>query len=161
MKLRGRKPKLTFAEQVKLRSIQAAFGVNSPEVEQFWDAKRASMKATFERKRVYGKQSHEDRRASQRKSSLKYYHEHKDDQTPEAEARRAKHAEHSRNYYHRHKNDPDFIKRNRENTMRWKERHANKQNDTEKCRQSKNTSTTPDNSKARSKSGTTRSTQAK
>lgn len=33
MKLRGRKPKLTFSEQVKLRSIQAAFGQNSPEVE--------------------------------------------------------------------------------------------------------------------------------
>ena len=41
MKLRGRKPKLTFSEQVKLRTIQAAFGENSPEVEQFWDAKRA------------------------------------------------------------------------------------------------------------------------
>ena len=123
MKLRGRKPKLTFSEQVKLRTIQAAFGVNSPEVEQFWDAKRASMKATFERKRVYGKQSLDDRRASQRKSSLKYYHTHKDDKTPEAEARRAKHAEHSRNYYHRHKNDPEFIRRQRESTKRWKEKH--------------------------------------
>ena len=123
MKLRGRKPKLTFSEQIKLRTIQAAFGVNSPEVEQFWDAKRASMKATFERKRVYGKQSLDDRRASQRKSSLKYYHTHKDDQTPEAEARRAKHAEHSRNYYHRHKNDPEFIRRQRESTKRWKEKH--------------------------------------
>jgi hypothetical protein len=123
MKLRGRKPKLTFSEQVKLRTIQAAFGENSPEVEQFWDAKRASMKATFERKRVYGKQSLDDRRAIQRKSSLKYYHAHKDDQTPEAEARRAKHAEHSRNYYHRHKNDPEFIRRQRESTKRWKEKH--------------------------------------
>ena len=119
----GRKPKLTFAEQIKLRSIQAAFGVNSPEVEQFWDAKRASNKAAFERKRVTGKQSFEARQASQRKCSLRYYHTHKDDQTPEAEARRAKHAEHSRNYYHRHKNDPEFICRQRESTKRWKEKH--------------------------------------
>lgn len=97
MKLRGRKPKLTFSELVRLRQIQAAFGANSPEVEQFWDAKRASMKATFERKRVYGKQSLDDRRA--------------------------KHAKHSRNYYHRHKNDPEFIRRQRESTKRWKEKH--------------------------------------
>ena len=123
MKLRGRKPKLTFSEQVKLRTIQAAFGENSPEVEQFWDAKRASNKAAFERKRVYGKQSFEARQASQRKCSSRYYHTHKDDQTPEAEARRAKHAEHSRNYYHRHKNDPEFIRRQRESTKRWKEKH--------------------------------------
>ena len=119
----GRKPNLTFSEQVKLRSIQAAFGVNSPEEAQFWDAKRASNKAAFERKRVTGKQSFEARQASQRKCSLRYYHTHKDDQTPEAEARRAKHAEHSRNYYHRHKNDPEFICRQRESTKRWKEKH--------------------------------------
>lgn len=34
-----------------------------------------------------------------------------------------KHAEHSRNYYHRHKNDPEFIRRQRESTKRWKEKH--------------------------------------
>ena len=122
MKLRGRKPKLTFSEQVKLRTIQAAFGANSKEVEQFWDTKRASNKAAFERKRVTGKQSFEARQASQRKCSLRYYHEHKGDETPEADARRARHAEHSRNYYHRHKDDPEFIKRHRESTKRFKER---------------------------------------
>ena len=120
--MRGRKPKLSFSEQVKLRTIQAAFGIDSPEVEQFWKAKRESMKQAFERKRQRGKQSFEDRQESSRKFSLRYYHTHKDDKTPEVEARRAKHAEHSRNYYHRHKNDPEFIRKQRESTRRWKAR---------------------------------------
>lgn len=40
----GRKPTLTFSEQVKLRTIQAVFGENSPEVEQFWEQARVSAK---------------------------------------------------------------------------------------------------------------------
>lgn len=35
--MRGRKPKLTFSEMVKLRSIQAAFGIGSKEEESFWE----------------------------------------------------------------------------------------------------------------------------
>ena len=120
--MRGRKPKLSFTEQVKLRTIQAAFGIDSPEVVQFWKEKRESMKQAFERKRQRGKQSFEDRQEASRKFSLRYYHTHKDDKTPEAEARRSKHAEHSRNYYHRHKDDPKFIRKQRESTRRWKAR---------------------------------------
>ena len=40
----GRKPTLTFSELVKLRSIQAAFGKDSPEEEQFWELARRSAK---------------------------------------------------------------------------------------------------------------------
>lgn len=40
----GRKPVLTFSEQVKLRTIQAAFGENSPEVEQFLEQARVAAK---------------------------------------------------------------------------------------------------------------------
>ena len=33
--MRGRKPRLTFSETVRLRTIQAAFGKDSPEEAQF------------------------------------------------------------------------------------------------------------------------------
>lgn len=40
----GRKPHLTFSELVKLRSIQAAFGVGSDEEEAFWEKAKGSAK---------------------------------------------------------------------------------------------------------------------
>lgn len=35
--MRGRKPKLTFSETVRLRTIQAAFGIGSKEEDAFWE----------------------------------------------------------------------------------------------------------------------------
>lgn len=40
----GRKPILTFSEQVKLRTIQSAFGLGSPEEEEFWRQARVAAK---------------------------------------------------------------------------------------------------------------------
>lgn len=38
----GRKPTLTFSEQVKLRTIQAVFGIGSAEEESFWEKARVA-----------------------------------------------------------------------------------------------------------------------
>ena len=35
--MRGRKPRLTFSETVRLRTIQAAFGIGSKEEDAFWE----------------------------------------------------------------------------------------------------------------------------
>lgn len=40
----GRKPTLTFSEQVKLRTIQAVFGIGSAEEESFWEKARVAAK---------------------------------------------------------------------------------------------------------------------
>lgn len=40
----GRHPRLTFSEQVKYRSILAAFGDGSPEVEEFWNQAHVAAK---------------------------------------------------------------------------------------------------------------------
>lgn len=40
----GRKPILTFSEQVKLRTIQSAFGLGSNEEEEFWEQARVAAK---------------------------------------------------------------------------------------------------------------------
>lgn len=40
----GRKPTLTFSEQVKLRTIQAVFGMGSAEEESFWEQARVAAK---------------------------------------------------------------------------------------------------------------------
>ena len=42
--MRGRKPKLTFSETVKIRSIQAAFGIGSKQEEAFWEKVRKAAK---------------------------------------------------------------------------------------------------------------------
>lgn len=49
--MRGRKPKLTFSETVKLRSIQAAFGIGSKEEEAFWEKVRKAAKLRREIRR--------------------------------------------------------------------------------------------------------------
>jgi hypothetical protein len=49
--MRGRKPKLTFSETVKLRSIQAAFGVGSKEEDAFWENVRKAAKLRREIRR--------------------------------------------------------------------------------------------------------------
>lgn len=49
--MRGRKPKLTFSEMVKLRSIQAAFGIGSKEEEAFWENVRKAAKLRREIRR--------------------------------------------------------------------------------------------------------------
>lgn len=47
----GRKPVLTFSEQVKLRSIQSAFGIGSPEEERFLEQARVAAKLRRDIKR--------------------------------------------------------------------------------------------------------------
>lgn len=49
--MRGRKPKLTFSETVKLRSIQAAFGIGSKEEESFWENVKKAAKLRREIRR--------------------------------------------------------------------------------------------------------------
>ena len=49
--MRGRKPKLTFSEMVKLRSILAAFGIGSKEEEAFWEKVRKAAKLRREIRR--------------------------------------------------------------------------------------------------------------
>lgn len=49
--MRGRKPKLTFSEMVKLRSIQAAFGIGSKEEDAFWENVRKAAKLRREIRR--------------------------------------------------------------------------------------------------------------
>ena len=116
---RGRKPALTPTEQIRLRSIQVAFGEFSTEVDKFWALKDKARNAKFERKRVDGKQSAEDRLASQNECSKANYRRHKGD----AE-RKAKHNEASKAWYHRHKNDPAFKAKEHEKYLRYKARNA-------------------------------------
>lgn len=49
--MRGRKPKLTFSETVRLRTIQAAFGIGSKEEESFWENVKKAAKLRREIRR--------------------------------------------------------------------------------------------------------------
>lgn len=49
--MRGRKPKLTFSEMVRLRTIQAAFGIGSKEEDAFWENVRKAAKLRREIRR--------------------------------------------------------------------------------------------------------------
>lgn len=117
---RGRKPKLTPTEQVKLRSIEVAFGRFSHEVDEFWQLKDRARDLKFERNRVYGKQSAEERRASQNECSKDYHQRHRDD----AERKR-RHNESAKAWYQRHKDDPRLKEREHEKYLRYKEAKKN------------------------------------
>lgn len=110
----GRKPKLTFSEQVKLRTIQAAYGVGSAEEDAFWTAIRKGRAAMFDRKRKYGKQTAEERKIKSRQSSLDYQRRHKDDPKFKETHRKAANA-----WYQRHKNDPGFKEKQRKYKLEW------------------------------------------
>lgn len=49
--MRGRKPKLTFSETVRLRTIQAAFGIGSKQEEAFWENVKKAAKLRREIRR--------------------------------------------------------------------------------------------------------------
>lgn len=49
--MRGRKPRLTFSEMVKLRSIHAAFGIGSKYEEAFWENVKKAAKLRREIRR--------------------------------------------------------------------------------------------------------------
>ena len=49
--MRGRKPRLTFSETVRLRTIQAAFGIGSKEEDAFWEKVRKAAKLRREIRR--------------------------------------------------------------------------------------------------------------
>lgn len=49
--MRGRKPRLTFSETVRLRTIQAAFGIGSKEEDDFWENVRNAAKIRREIRR--------------------------------------------------------------------------------------------------------------
>lgn len=99
--MRGRKPQLTFSDQIKLRTIQAAYGQGSAEEEAFWLNIRKGRDALFERKRKWGKQTAEEKRKVAKECSKRY-------------------AE-------RHKNDPGFMEKNRKNKLAWLQKKAEKE----------------------------------
>lgn len=123
MKIRGRKPKLTFSEQIKLRSIQAAYGVASEEEDAFWTAIRKGRAAMFDRKRKYGKQTAKDRKEAQRKYSRDYQARHKNDPHTIEIHRKAANA-----WYQRHKNDPGFKEKQRAYKKEWLARKKERTN---------------------------------
>ena len=49
--MRERKPKLTFSETIRLRTIQAAFGIGSKEEEAFWENVKKAAKLRREIRR--------------------------------------------------------------------------------------------------------------
>ena len=49
--MRGRKQRLTFSETVRLRTIQAAFGIGSKEEDAFWEKVRKAAKLRREIRR--------------------------------------------------------------------------------------------------------------
>lgn len=120
--MRGRKPKLTFSEQIKLRTIQAAYGQGSAEEEAFWQGVRKGRDALFDRKRKWGKQTAEEKRKSAKESSRRYAERHKDD-PKRIEAHRTA----AKDWYHRHKNDPGFMEKNRKNKLAWLQKKAEKE----------------------------------
>ena len=77
--MRGRKPQLTFSDQIKLRTIQAAYGQGSAEEEAFWLNIRKGRDALFERKRKWGKQTAEEKRKVAKECSKRYAERHKND----------------------------------------------------------------------------------
>lgn len=120
--MRGRKPKLTFSEQIKLRTIQAAYGQGSAEEEAFWLNIRKGRDALFERKRKWGKQTAEEKRKVAKECSKRYAERHKND-PKRIEAHRIA----ANEWYYRHKNDPGFMEKNRKNKLAWLQKKAEKE----------------------------------
>ena len=103
----GRKPTLTFSEQVKLRSIQAAFGKDSPEEEQFWELVRRSAKlrrAVKRGKNVAPKpRKYKNYAEAHNASNRTYYQRHKEEVSEKNRRWYERNKERKRAYYEAHK----------------------------------------------------------
>ena len=120
----GRKPKLTFSEQIKLRTIQNAYGIASPKVDAFWKKIREGRAALYDRKRKWGMSS-EERKKRQRECSKRYDEKHRDDPKRKETHRKASLAY----YYRKKKSDPNFLKHKNEIRKKWIERTRKNAND--------------------------------
>ena len=103
----GRKPTLTFSELVKLRSIQSAFGKDSPEEEQFWELARRSAKLRRAVKR--GKnvaptpRKYKTYAEAHNASNRTYYQRHKEEVSEKNRRWYEKNKERKKAYYIEHK----------------------------------------------------------
>ena len=103
----GRKPNLTFSELVKLRSIQAAFGKDSPEEAQFWEQARTSAKlrrAVKRGKHVAPKpRKYKNYSEAHNASNRTYYQRHKEEVSEKNRRWYEKNKERKKAYYIEHK----------------------------------------------------------
>jgi hypothetical protein len=103
----GRKPTLTFSEQVKLRSIQAAFGNDSPEEAQFWE--QASTSAKLRRAIKRGKcikpkpRKYKCYKDAHNAANRAYYQRHKDRVSEKNRRWYERNKERKKAYYAEHK----------------------------------------------------------
>lgn len=103
----GRKPNLTFSELVKLRSIQAAFGKDSPEEEKFWELARRSAKLRRAVKR--GKnvtptpRKYKTYAEAHNAANKAYYQRHKDKVSEKNRRWYERNKERKKAYYNEHK----------------------------------------------------------
>ena len=103
----GRKPTLTFSELVKLRSIQAAFGKDSPEEKQFWELARRSAKLRRAVKR--GKnvsptpRKYKNYAEAHNAANKAYYQRHKEEVSEKNRRWYERNKERKKAYYEAHK----------------------------------------------------------
>ena len=103
----GRKPVLTFSELVKLRSIQAAFGKDSPEEAQFWE--QASTSAKLRRAVKRGKhvapkpRKYKNYAEAHNASNRTYYQRHKEEVSEKNRRWYERNKERKKAYYIEHK----------------------------------------------------------
>ena len=103
----GRKPVLTFSELVKLRSIQAAFGKDSPEEAQFWE--QASTSAKLRRAVKRGKnvaptpRKYKTYAEAHNASNRTYYQRHKEEVSEKNRRWYERNKERKKAYYEAHK----------------------------------------------------------
>ena len=103
----GRKPALTFSELIKLRSIQAAFGKDSPEEAQFWE--QASTSAKLRRAIKRGKnvapkpRKYKNYAEAHNASNRTYYQRHKEEVSEKNRRWYERNKERKRAYYEAHK----------------------------------------------------------
>lgn len=103
----GRKPTLTFSEQVKLRTIQAVFGIDSPEEQKFWKKARVAAKLRRDIKR--GKcikpkpRKYKCYKDAHNAANRAYYQRHKDKVSEKNRRWYERNKERKKAYYAEHK----------------------------------------------------------
>lgn len=58
--MRGRKPRLTTNEEIKLRTLKNVYGPASPEVVQFWENKRSNIRPVLSTNTRRGERKHHE-----------------------------------------------------------------------------------------------------
>ena len=103
----GRNPVLTFSELVKLRSIQAAFGKDSPEEAQFWEQARTSAKLRRAIKRgkhvAPNPRKYKNYSEAHNASNRTYYQRHKEEVSAKNRRWYERNKERKKAYYIEHK----------------------------------------------------------